>query len=251
MAKKPRSGIDEEEIIKRRDGVAAAAPDQPLDIDTRRALADTRLRALAFTLGTKRDSQARAAEIGDADLLAYLLDMLPEDRRTALEEAFRGDAAAFGRLMTLRTALNSQADKRDRHRADDPSRKLPRHIVGQIDIRSAGEVLSSRMQVCRERLGEPERFAPGPLAGEALAFEMPRSLASRRTKRSPLEWEEKTEGLLRDVLERTRRDFIAGNNLINHARSLLEHWWETTHHENRNREPRAFRGDGCRKRPND
>jgi hypothetical protein len=231
MAKKPQGSMDEEEIIKRRDDVEAANPDRPLDIGARRALADARLRALAFTLGAKQDSQGRAAEIGDADLLVYLLDTLRDDRRKALEEAFRGDAAVFGRLMTLRAALDSHVDQRDRHRADDPSRKIPRHTVGRIDIRSAGEVLQFRdarigvrhVRQLGMRVRRPERLETR-IAAAVADFEI--SSFAFRVQRG-----EKTEGMLRDVLERAWRDFDTGKDLISEARSFLERWWQNVRSE--------------------
>jgi hypothetical protein len=144
MAKKPQSGLDEEEIIRRRDGVAGGASDEPLDANAKRALTDARLRALAFALRSEQRPRVGEDQADDSELLAYLLDILPEQRRTALEEALRGNADAFGRLMTLRAAFSVQTDKRDRQRADDPARKIPRHTAGRIDVRPMGEILQFR-----------------------------------------------------------------------------------------------------------
>ncbi|MBO0757881.1 MAG: hypothetical protein J2P54_18705, partial [Bradyrhizobiaceae bacterium] len=130
--KKSQSGDDDEQIIRLRDDVASAVPGEPLHSNARRALADARLRALAFSLGAEQDTQNGADKADDAELLAYLLDTLPQDRRMSLEQTLRGDAKAFERLITLRAAFNSQMDMRDRDRADDRSRKIPRHAVGRL-----------------------------------------------------------------------------------------------------------------------
>ena len=233
MAKKPQDGMDEEEIIRRRDGVAGAASDEPLDADAKRALADARLRALAFALGSEQRPGAEADQTNDTELLAYLLDTLPEQRRMALEEAVRGNARTFGQLMTLRAAFNSQTDKRDRQRADDPVRKIPRHTVGRIDIRSMGEILQFRNAHAPRR-----SFHSEPLPSRALrAFERPvvralqPSLGFRRLKRPRFEWGEKSEGMLRNLLERARRDLDAGRSLVNEVQSSLERWWDINRRE--------------------
>ena len=100
MAKSPKNPLDEVEIIRRRDGVADTTPDGQLNGHVRRALADSRLRALAMALNVEQTSHD-ADGPDDAELLAYLLDMLPEQRRNELEIAFRGNARTFGRLMQL------------------------------------------------------------------------------------------------------------------------------------------------------
>lgn len=98
MAKKTKSPLNEVEIIRWRDGVIDATPLGSLDAHSRRALADSRLRALALALKVDRTSH-RANDPDDAELLAYLLEMLPEQRRRKVEMAVRGNARAFGHLM--------------------------------------------------------------------------------------------------------------------------------------------------------
>jgi hypothetical protein len=230
MAKKPQDGMDEEEIIRRRDGVGGAASDEPLDAGARRALADARLRALAFALGSEQSPRPGA---DDTELLAYLLDTLPEQRRLTLEGALRGDARMFGRLVTLRGAFNSQTDKRDRQRADDPARKIPRRTVGHVDVRSMGQILQFRNAQAPRR-----SFHSGPLPSRALeTSERPvvralqPSLGFRRLKRPRFEWGEKSESMLRNLLERARRDLDAGRSLVNEAQSSLERWWDINRRE--------------------
>src|SRR5262245_57500090 len=125
MAKHPKDEMDEEEIIRRRDELSDPTSDHPPDAKLRRALADARLRALAFALDP--DQSRAKSSVEDTDLLAYLLDELPQEQRAKLEETLRGDQRAFGQLMTLRLAFSSPTDRRDRHRADDPARFVPRH----------------------------------------------------------------------------------------------------------------------------
>ena len=47
-------------------------------------------------------------------------------------------------------------------------------------------------------------------------------------KRPRFEWGEKTEGMLRNLLQRARRDLDAGMKLVNEAQSSLERWWHIT-----------------------
>jgi hypothetical protein len=218
MAKKPQDSMDEEEIIRRRDGVAGPVSDEPFDADAKRALADARLRALAFALGTEHGVRARADETDDSELLAYLLDTLPEQRRMALEQALRGNPAAFGRLMTLRAAFSSGTDSRDQQRAYDPARKISRHTAGWIDIRRNGEILEFFKDAT-----QPQPSFDAPLASPALAFELRAYRASRppASKDPRLEWLK-----LRNSFEWARPDFDAGIRLINESQSLLERWWD-------------------------
>jgi hypothetical protein len=155
MVKSPKNIADEDAIIQRRDDIGAAS-DKPLDAEARRALADARLRALAFALRVQQNAPAGCGETDDVELLEYLLDMLPADRRLALEEQLRGNAREFGRLMTLRSAFGSRTDRRDRQRADDPARKIPRHAVGGIDIRSVGGMLQFKDSRFPDRAQMPE-----------------------------------------------------------------------------------------------
>jgi hypothetical protein len=220
MAKKPGTGMDEEEIIRRRDDVAGAPPDKPIDSETKRALADARLRALAFALGSEQSRNTPADQTDDAELLAYLLDTLPEHRRRALEETLRGNARAFGRLMTLRAALDSQTDQRDRQRADDPARKIRRRTAGRVDIRRVGEILQFRDAARPRSSFGQERFA----RSEPKVFALADELSSRPPARVHLERDENTKRMLRNLLERSRRDLDAGMSLINEALSSLQIW---------------------------
>jgi hypothetical protein len=222
MARKPKSGLDEQEIIRRRDGVTGAASDEGLDGDAKRALADARLRALAFALSPERSGNAEADQTDDAELVAYLLDALPEQRRIALEEALRGNTRAFDRLMTLRAAFSSQTDERDRRRADDPARKIPRHTVGHVDIRRLREILQFRNAT------EPRRLGKLALAAEVRGNRAPRSWLLGRMESLRFERGEKAGSRLRNVLQRVRRDFDAGANLVNEAQSFLEGGWLAT-----------------------
>ncbi len=141
MAKDPKVASDEEEIIRRRDDVAYLPSDEPVTAETRRALADSRLRALAFSLSTDQSKRDGAHEIDDTELLRYLLDSLAPDRRVELEVILRGDARAFGRLMTLRSAFYSRIDTRDRNRADDPKNPPPyRRPVGRTRRRGSAPI---------------------------------------------------------------------------------------------------------------
>src|SRR5262245_16829220 len=151
MAKNPTNQLDEAEIIKRRDDVGGNLP-EPLDLTARRSLADARLRAFAFALGTERRANDGPGELEDTELVAYLLDALPEDRRQVMEETLRGDARAFGRLMELRSAFGSQPDERDRGRADDLARGMPRHTLGQIEIRNVRGTLQFQFREALESL---------------------------------------------------------------------------------------------------
>lgn len=214
-ARKSQSGIDDEQIIRWRDDVASAAPGELPDSNARRALADARLRALAFSLAAEQDTRNGAAD--DAQLLAYLLDTLPPDRRMTLERTLRGDAAAFERLITLRAALNSQTEMRDRDRADDRSRKIPRHTVGRLDVRSTGEVL--QFKDARDlRVPEIEQLLRAShVARRLTASERRDSSALRGRGRKP-------DFLISHALDRARRDFHFGLDLVQVLQPLLARW---------------------------
>jgi hypothetical protein len=263
MAKKPQGGMDEEEIIRRRDGVAGPTSDRPLDADAKRALADVRLRALAFALGTEQgtrtgadeaeaDERLRAVafalgieqgsrtgadEADDSELLAYLLDMLPEQRRMALEEALRGNPGAFGRLMTLRAAFNSQTDQRDLQRADDPAREIRRHTAGRVDIRRRGDILQFR-DATRPSPSFVESYAPAPDLTVARATPLPAFQMRQRLERAV-----KMEDTLRNVLARVRRDLDAGMSLVNETQSSLERWSKIIRREESETSERGAWGD--------
>ena len=114
------------------------------DASVRRALTDSRLRALALALGADQSGVSREEDLEDTELLAYLLDVLPQDRSLALDNVLRGDARVFGRLMTLRSAINTRIDPRDRHWADLSARKIPRHVTGSLEVRSVRQALQFR-----------------------------------------------------------------------------------------------------------
>src|SRR5262249_6946695 len=133
MPKSTKNRPDEAEIIKRRDGVADIIVDEQLNADSRRALADARLRALAFALGTHRGSFIAAEDLQDTEFLPSLFDFPPGARRVELETVSRGTARLFGRLVALRSAINTQMDERDRHWADHPLRKIPRRIIRTLE----------------------------------------------------------------------------------------------------------------------
>jgi hypothetical protein len=230
MFKKPRGHMDDEQIIKRRDGVTVATSGEQLDPNARRALADARLRALAFALSAEQGPRDGEAKTDDADLLAYLLDVLPQDRRMQFEVALRGDAAAFARLITLRAAFNSQADKRDQDRADHPSRKIRRRTVGRLDIRSVDEELQFRdARVLRPQAPDVQQFAHPLRSGRRTVAKVQAfaRLQSQEIRRPRLRLRPKTEIMLSNVLDRVRRDFDAGLKLVNTAQSLVAKWEES------------------------
>ena len=231
MAKKPQDGMDEESIIRRRDGVGGGASDEPLDTEAKRAMADARLRALAFALGSAQSPRVGAEELDDSELLAYLLDTLPEPRRTALEEALRGNADAFGRLMTLRNAFSSQTDKRDRQRTDDPTRHIPRHTVGRVDIRRMGEILQFKDATRVRPSLDIAQLKPAAAAFELREYRPSNPQVFRQIKGPGFEWGAKTEIVLRDLLARARHDLDAGMRLVNESQSLLESWWNSIRRE--------------------
>lgn len=210
--------MDEEEIIRRRDGLSDAASDGPLGSDATRALADARLRALSFALKREQIPGAGREETDDAELLAYLLDALPEARRTALEESLRGNAGVFVRLVTLRNALSSKTDKRDRQRADDPARKIGRHAAGRVEVRRRGRILQFKNAAERPRTsGFQARLSMR--ASEPAAYRMSREPAFREMKRP---WRERAADISPLDLENARHDLDAAMRLVDEARTLLD-----------------------------
>ena len=239
MVKKPGRGIDEAGIIRHRDGVADARSDIPLDSDARRALADARLRSLAFALNAEQSQSAKSEQPGDIELLAYLLDTLPEHQRIALERKLRGNVGAFGRLMTLRVALGAETEKRDLQRA----RRVPRYVAGSVDIRRRGENLQFRGTTQPDRSHEVVRDAArivAPLRTRAASrlkdlrleraqLEAAFQAAERRS--SHLESAAGTEGGLGNLLERAQRNFYLAKSFVDDARAFLERWWNVSRHE--------------------
>jgi hypothetical protein len=214
MVKNPNGSMDEEEIIKRRDGVASNDPLAPQD---RRALADARLRALAFALGAEQSAREEADEVSDTDLLAYLLDALAPDGRQRLEHAARGDSHIFSRLMTLRLALDQQPDQRDRRHTEDLARAIRRHIASRVAIRPSGELLQFKEGPVLGGLAQTEQFAFRTAAEARLPVSVPPPPA-RPQRRSDRE----AEPRLLSVLERTRSHLDAGQHLIHEMEALLE-----------------------------
>lgn len=227
MPKKPKK-LDDEEIIRRRDTDIDGASDERLDADARRALADARLRALAFALGSEQSTVDKKQAINDTDLLAYLLDTLPAERRLQLEQALRGDAHAFGRLMTLRATFNSPTDRRDRQQAENPARHIPRNSVGTIEIRSAGDVLlfkEAHMPRWREAASMIHSMHASLLSEHEPLFARSRLPSDfQSSRRRALQWGPKAEFMLRNMLERTERDLAWARMLIEEARPLLARW---------------------------
>jgi hypothetical protein len=194
MGKNIKNGFDEVEIIQRRDGAVDAKFVEPLSAHGRRALADARLLALALTLPAGQDAGKTgrgADDPDDAELLAYLLDELPDPRHNKLERAIRGNAHTIGSLMRLRTALNPVADERDLHRAELRARNIVRRTVQALEVREVGRKLEFR-----ER--QPQ-LRPGP----------------------------KTGAMLSELLDRANAP-ILGSDLDKEARHLLSRWKELT-----------------------
>jgi hypothetical protein len=219
MAKTPKSSMDEEEIIKRRDGVAS---DDLLAPEDRRALADARLRALAFALGVEQNAREEAGELSDTDLLAYLLDILSPDGRQRLEHAARGDRHILSRLMTLRSGLDARPDRRDQHRAEGLTRAIRRHIARRIEIRPAGDILQFQEKPRLGGLPEPERLAFPTAAAARFAESVPPPPAFLKGKRPQGRSDRETEARLLSALERARSHFHAGRRLIDEMEALLE-----------------------------
>jgi hypothetical protein len=234
MAKKLQGGMDEEEIIRRRDGVAGAASGEPLDSDAKRALADARLRALAFALGSEEGSSAKADLTDDAELLAYLLDTLPEHRRIALEKDLRGNARAFGRLATLRAAFSSETDKRDRQHADDPTRKIPRHTVGRFHIQRIGEILKFKdapLRPLESRSVERQVFPSMLLSERAQIPPAAARFTSQERELPRLRLNPRTAVLFAAMLKRSMMDFHTVGHLVEEMESLLSSWHESIRRE--------------------
>jgi hypothetical protein len=235
MAKDPKNILDEEELIHRRDDVAYDSSADSLSTESRRALADARLRALAFALEAEPSRHGEDVKLDDSDLLAYLLDSLPPDRRLQLEGGARGDAALFGRLMTLHSALNSATDRRDRSQADNPARKIPRRTAGRIDIRSAGRALQFKdANITGRQTPEDERIQP--FLDELLALQeyLPvEELPFRKAKRPQPRPSQKAKASATYALQRASRsgagdlrrglasDFGAVMSLVQELESLL------------------------------
>ena len=97
---------DPEWIIRMRDGVEPA-PDAQAPGWLLRELADARLRALVFALGTNRPKPTTPPP-EDELLLAYLLGELLPKEVVDLEARLRGDPRALASLLALRQALEGK-----------------------------------------------------------------------------------------------------------------------------------------------
>jgi hypothetical protein len=194
MGKNIKNRFDEVAIIQRRDGADDASMYGALDAASRRALADARLLALALTLPASQGASqvgGGADEPDDTELLAYLLDDLPDDRRNELEHLIRGNVLAIGRLIDLRTALNPVADKRDLHRAELAARNIARRTAQALEVREVGRKLEFRERHPQLRAGP------------------------------------RTGAMLSELLDRANAP-ILGSDLDKEARHLLARWKELT-----------------------
>jgi hypothetical protein len=225
MPKSAKNRLNGVEIIKRRDGVAAIIVDEQLDAESCRALADARLRALAFALGTRRGSFTGAEDLQDAELLSYLLDILPEGRRMELETVFRGNARVFGRLVALRSAINTPMDERDRHWAEHPLRKIPRRTIRTLEVRSVGQILEFRDALATNLARTDFNVMVTHREAEA-RFEWPPVMhrAAIPSKLSQIQPGSKTRLKRIKILERATSQVMAGKNLLEHAQTLFAEW---------------------------
>jgi hypothetical protein len=220
MARNTKNPLSEVEIVRRRDAVVDTT--EPLDASARRVLADARLRALALTLNINEVGEGGDYP-DDAELLAYLLDTLPDQRRHEVELAVRGNARAFGRLVMLRTAFNTHLDKRDRRRAEHPARKVIRRTAQEVEIRKLGEEL--RFRDTPSTVAPAMRFAR---MTSASAFSQMTSaslhVSFEKHQRSQMRLDSKTGSMLRNYLERASLPLVTGRHLVEEARSLVTQW---------------------------
>jgi hypothetical protein len=147
MAKDPKRGLSDEDIVRLRDDAAYAGRAQVLGSpEARRALAESRLRALAITLTGKDASQPDPGVPNDEELLEYLLADIAEDRRRGLESRLRGNPRAFERLMKLHELTSAHVNHRDLQHADMPERKIERHDLGKFEVKvKAGRLVFRRV----------------------------------------------------------------------------------------------------------
>jgi hypothetical protein len=221
MAKTTKSPLNEAEIIRRRDGVADTS--KPLDAPARRMLADARLRALALALDL--DDRGQDGDYpDDTELLAYLLDTLPDQRRQEVELSVRGNARAFGRLVALRTAFNTHLDKRDRSQAEHRAWNVVRRKAQEVEVRKFGEQLLFRDAPTAEAPGMP-RARTTSTAG---LLQSRQNLVSKNFLAPPEKrrhWQmrpdSKTGSILRNHLQRATLPVASGRHLIEEALSLL------------------------------
>lgn len=160
MAKTPQSPIDDEDIVQLRDGVVGEYSGRPLTSVKRRSLALARLRALAFAMASDPDqSQASLVpeQFEDNELLAYLLDTIPDTDVRALERRFSSDPSVLSRLVDLYNALAPTSGLQNRKLVDHPALDVVRHTVVHLDVQGVGELLHFRPREL-EHIGIPSRL---------------------------------------------------------------------------------------------
>jgi hypothetical protein len=217
--------MSDAEIIWRRESVADNSPQAPLDRDTRRALAEARLRALAFALTPEQPSIKGAVPIEESDLLAYLLDDLTPDRLDELERALRGDATSLDRLMNLYGALTCASDSRDQNSVESLVGKVVRHKAGEIEIRRTGNVLQFRNAELPEGGAAPLH---GDYEPESSHLSLSSAVSSERLSRKPFPKESAILDsrlallILAKNLHRVGHEFAAGIRMLDRAQSLLQ-----------------------------
>jgi hypothetical protein len=236
ITKNPKTTMGDEEIIQRRDRVDNS-PHEPLDGEERRALADARLRALAFALKPDKSPVEGSSPIEEAELLDYLLDNLPPGQLDELEGRLRGNTALFRRLINLYSALTSRANSQDRRHVDDLVRKVPRHKAGEIEIRSIGEVLQFRGEGLARG---PQPAAPSP-HGYAQVQDTPflHSMAGSEPAPSPRMAVRKSAPsgrrlghlgmMLAKYLALVGHEFAVGKSMVDDAHSLLQQMQRQEH----------------------
>src|SRR5262249_2784077 len=137
-------------------------------------------------------------------------------------------------------SLSSPTDQRDRRQADHPARKIARHKVGPIDIRSLGDVLQFRDAGMSSALAPRMDVERGERAADYFS-ELPLDITAFQSPyrtRPPrqLQWGLKSRLTRADLLQRTADGFVAGGNMVNEARSLLEKWEHFNRGKDRRRE---------------
>jgi hypothetical protein len=172
MAKRPKGGLSDEDILSLRDDVAHPDRAQSLAVPgARRALAESRLRALAIALSGKGASQHHVDVPQDDELLEYLLADMPEDRHRELESQLRGNPRAFERLVKLHELTSSHVNHRDLQHADMAERSIKRHDLGKFEVMLRAGRLAFRL------MDERSSSISGDSLKSAFALEMPEPLA--------------------------------------------------------------------------
>lgn len=164
MAKHPKRGLSDADIVRLRDD--AAYPDRAQALgspEARRSLAESRLRALAISLTAKGVAGPQAGVPNDDELLEYLLADMAEDRSRELESRIRGNPHAFERLVKLHELTSAEVNHRDLQHADMAERNLKRHDLGKFEVRMrAGRLAFRRLDDRRAPLDDllsPSTFA--------------------------------------------------------------------------------------------